>query len=227
MNFKYSYAVSRGSSCFSRRFIDVCKMSNEYLFFDWIGSSMWAINELMASRFHGLDNINDYQPVIIRPSDQKKIITHAEFYLRFLHDFSPYMHARGLLPQDKKHAELIIEKYRRRAERFIDVLSSLKELLFIRIEEDVKDRIIYEKYAQKPKDELQELFRFTALVKDLNPKLEFQVLFFSTSFETRQYIDERIFVVGHQKKMDWKSCATELSSIVQENRAFLAPLLLE
>lgn len=227
MNFKYSYAVSLGSSCFTRRFIETCKMSDEYLFFDWIGSSMWAINELLQTRFKGIDQVEKYQPLEIKKSDEKKIITHKDFYLRFLHDFPPFIHARGIrlyVEPEKNHLQQVIQKYRRRADRFLNVIQNLKAILFIRIEEEVIDRISYPKYAQKQKNELQELFRFTEKVKELNPELDFEVLFFSKSFETKRHVQEHVFVIGHQVDIDWKNCAAELTQLVQLHSEFLAPL---
>ena len=227
MNFKYSYAVSLGSSCFTRRFIEVCQMSDEYLFFDWIGSSMWAINELVQNRFEGIDQVQKYQPIVIKKSDEKKIITHKEFYLRFLHDFPPFIHARGVrlyAEPEKNHLDQVIQKYRRRADRFLNVIKSLKAILFIRIEEEVSDRISYPKYALKQKNELQELFCFTEQVRKLNPELDFQVLFFSKSFETKRHEQENVFVVGHQVHLDWQNCAGELTQLVKMHSEFLAPL---
>lgn len=228
MNFKYPYAISLGSSCVARRFIDVYKLSKEYLFFDWIGSSMWAVNKLVESEFQGLDNFDDYVPLVIKPSDQKKIITHREFYLRFLHDFPPYIHSRGLTlnyQPEKEHMEKTIIKYKRRAERFIDIISTLKQILFVRFEEDQIDRIKYEKYAEEPKDELEQLFKLTSMIKVLNPLLDFQILFFSKTHLTKRYFDERVFVVGFKHNIDWHNCAKELPSLINQNKEFLAPIL--
>jgi hypothetical protein len=129
--------LSLGSNCNVKKYLDKIRPNNPTQFFDYIGTSMWGINELIANDFTDMFNINDFESIKtnIKYGD---IITNKKYYLRFLHDLKNinFNKPKILNYNNNIHickASNFIEcqhKYERRSERFIELLHSSNKILF-------------------------------------------------------------------------------------------------
>ena len=52
--------ISLGYNCNIKKYIDSIRLNNPTHFFDYIGTSMWGINELILHNFTDIFNINDF-----------------------------------------------------------------------------------------------------------------------------------------------------------------------
>ncbi len=145
--------MSLGADCYTRIFLDSRYSKKETQLFDYIGSSMWAINDMIENDFAGLTDVSYYsiQRVV---KEQGPMPIHSLYNLRFLHDGSVIN--RGTL--DRAFAE----KLQRRVERFKSTLTSAKNPVFIRAQETPHRLWIPKEY---PTDELPELLRFRDVIR--------------------------------------------------------------
>jgi hypothetical protein len=206
--------LSLGYNCCIKRFVDVLSKKDETNFFDYIGSSMWAINELFQNDFQDMFNITDYENMEVLPGHN--VITHKKYYLRFLHDLKT-------LNNFKK----IKESYERRVIRFNNFLKDRNKLLFIRLEEPKQTRIIYEEYKDKfQKSELEYLKDFTNIIKTKNPKLDFKIIFITETFETEYLKDFNILILKKDNSStNWDTCISLFKKLFEENKDLIHQLI--
>ena len=112
---------SLGYNCCVKRYIDTISKKGATNLFDYIGSSMWAINKLFENDFQDLFDINMYKNMEITPN--YNVITNEKYYFRFLHDLKT-------MDNFKKFKE----SYERRIIRFKEDLNNKNKILFIRLE---------------------------------------------------------------------------------------------
>lgn len=159
--------VSLGFNCFLRKYMnEFLSIRQETHFFDYIGSPMWAVCELIENDFADIDDAAEYQAMQVTTSET--LITNKRYYLRFKHDFTAVEHQTGnmdTLPD-------CIAKYKRRAERFKNLLRSSKKILFVRLKEETKDRIFLPHDGDKRKPEVQHLKDLSDLLSRKFPQLE-------------------------------------------------------
>jgi len=141
-------------------------ISQETHFFDYIGSSMWAVCELIENDFAHIDDISEYQSMQV--TTKETLITNNRYYLRFKHDFTAIEHETGVI----ETLPVCIEKYKRRAERFQNLLRSSEKILFIRFEEETTDRIFLPQDNEKRKPEVEHLKDLSDLLSRKYPQLE-------------------------------------------------------
>lgn len=171
-----------------------CK-NQETHFFDYIGSSMWSINELLQNNFEDALNLDFFKNLKI--TDSFYCMTNKKYYLRFLHDFkftTQIGHVKKMtikIPDEIK--KLFIEKYTRRINRFYDLLNGNEQVLFIRKEEDL-NRIKYPEYNEYIKySEIYYIKECIKLLKKDYPNLNFKMIFLSFSQENR--VEENLLIL--------------------------------
>ena len=76
--------ISLGSNCFIKLFLNDINYKEETYFFDYIGTSMWSINELIENNFNDLFNKDKFEKKQILFLGKDKYI--YQYYLRFKHD---------------------------------------------------------------------------------------------------------------------------------------------
>jgi hypothetical protein len=187
-------------------------ISQETNLFDYIGVSMWSINELLLNDFKNLCDINEYKKYKILNNDFNEIIIHEKYYLRFLHDFKNnkseeekkiflntsdpnnkkfYMNRIiqfDLMEELKNKFPTFKSTLERRIERLKKILSTEKNIIFIRLEEENNERIIYEIYKEKfKKSELENIIEFSNIIKKLYPILNFKIIYISKKHENNYY----------------------------------------
>jgi hypothetical protein len=195
--FKHYKILSLGCNCYARLYLTSLKILQETHFFDYIGSSMWAINELIENNFEDCVNMKFFKKLLI--VEGKSMIINTKFYLRFPHDFK--------IPGKFYNNDVIREfqlKYKRRVERFERCLKNEQKIVFIRIEES-RDRVKYEEYEDKmARREIEYVVEFVEILKRKYPGLWFKIIFISRVEETEMMDDVLVLhsdVVVEEKEM--------------------------
>jgi hypothetical protein len=226
--------LSLGSNCNVKKYIDTIKPNNPTQFFDYIGTSMWAINELIENDFTDIFNKDDFENM--RTSTKYgDIVTNKKYYLRFLHDLKNIDHDKTKVYtiNNKIHvckANNFAEckdKYDRRRQRFIDILTSSNKILFIRLEEDNRDRIIYDIYKDKlQKSELEYTFDLSNTLKRKYSGLDFMILVISFNHDTTYYQEHNVIVLKMIDIIDeYETADSKIEKLIIFNKAFLLSIL--
>lgn len=225
MNFIRSFdkIISLGSNCYVKMFLDSVNCKTETQFFDYIGSSMWAINELFKENVNDLfdDGIDILEKKRIMCSgDDQYILTHKKYYLRFKHDFKQNFDSEfkeNIKPVDFKNVR---DKYKRRKERLNDILKDDKKtLLFIRYEEEQQDRI---KYFEDKKSEIEYIYEFIEIIKQKYPSKKFCILLLSHDLENDDKRDENLIILKNIERINvWAESPKKIKNTIEQNENFL------
>jgi len=174
LNGKYDKIISLGSNCFIKFYLRHIKYEQETHFFDYIGSPMWSVYELVKNGFSDVFNIDEYKNeyTII---GQPEIVTNSRYNLKFKHDLSTDKFK--FLDQFDEFRE----KYIRRIERFQDLLTKSSEsVLFMRFEEMMENRIVNCSYKEQNKiSEYEYIKLFSQHLRSNFPQLKFKIIFIS------------------------------------------------
>ena len=168
---KYDKVISIGYNCFIKIYLRHIKHEQETHFFDYIGSPMWSVYELVKNGFTDLFNIDEYKNeyTII---GQPEIVTNSRYNLKFKHDLS----ADKFLDEFEEFKD----KYSRRIKRFHDLLMSSERVLFMRFEEIKKNRIVNCAYSEQNKiSEYEYIKLFSKYLRSNFPQLKFKIIFIS------------------------------------------------
>jgi len=202
--------LSLGYNCCVKKYIDTIAKKGPTNLFDYIGSSMWAINKLFENDFQDLFDINMYKNMEIIPN--YNVITNEKYYFRFLHDLKT-------MDNFKKFKE----SYKRRIIRFEEELNNKNKILFIRLEEPRQDRIIYDQYKEYfQKNELEYLKDFSTIIKTKIPKLNFKIIFISETFETSILEEHNILILKKNNEVvNWDNCMLIFKKLFEENKEII------
>jgi hypothetical protein len=201
--------ISLGFNCYIKKYL-LTKQSTSTNLFDYIGAPMWAICELLENNFNELTEKKhfSYKKIL---NNEKEIWINKKYYIRFKHDLNNYSFS-------EKEFDVFKKKYDRRIERFFDLLKRCelnnKEIIFIRLEENNNNRIIYEEYKQKyEKDELYYYELFCDIIQKLYPKLKFELLVISNNNSNRY---KNITILNDPKinEYKWDDCEKYIENIL-------------
>lgn len=199
--------ISLGYDCQVK--MTFCK-DQETHFFDYLGSSMWSINDLLKNNFEDVLDISLFENIEIM--NGKKIITNKKYYLRFLHDFNFFKQIGKVKKIPFKMSEDLIkifkDKYTRRINRFIDLLNGNQQIIFIRIEES-KDRILY----HSKENEIYYIREFMEIMKSNYPNLNFKLIFISF---TEEAIEEEHLLIINADFKDISSYETIITNFINK-----------
>jgi len=121
--------LSLGPNCFVKEFIKFLGIQQETHFFDYIGSTLWSLCDLIEYDFKDVFKYSDYQNM--RVLQDSYIYSNKKYYLNFKHDF-PQKHEGGEIRINTTFFLQFQQKYQRRILRFKNLLESGVPLLFIR-----------------------------------------------------------------------------------------------
>lgn len=167
----HDFIMSLGADCYTRMFLDTLEKKKETQLFDYIGTSMWSINDMLENDFAGLTDVSHY-------SFQKIVQTHAPmpvhalYNLRFLHDGAVLQHG-ALIPA-------FAQQLNRRVARFVETIRTSKNILFVRHQE--KNRFFW-KPKEYDNDELLEIRRFAALLRNKFGLQQFKIVYINREHE--------------------------------------------
>jgi len=208
----YDIIISLGSNCYPKKFKSLFK-SEETHFFDWLGSSMWAVCNLIETNFDNVFFDNDSITKLINyKTDKEPIIMEKKYYLRIIHD-DIKINDNNLFIELKK-------KYNRRGKRFMEILNSLKEnkkILFIRLQEYVKGKVIYPDYIDKFKiDEKNYVIKLSNLLKTMFGN-NFRIIYINDNYN---YYDENtniIYIRTQITKLNWDNADIQIKNLLNNN----------
>jgi len=213
--------LSLGSNCYIKKYLQLIKKTGETQYFDYTGTSVWSIIDLFNKNFKDM-----YNPKLIEKikivTNKESMVTNTKYYVRLLHDFD---HKKDTLTENDIKA--FVDKYQRRQKRLYEILMSKSKILFMRLEQDNKNRIFYDRYINKNvnvNDELTDLKTLSDLFKNKFPKLQFAILHIN-------YNNNRVFDLDHNivsvpsntTSLNWTWTTTDivLEQIINNNKAYI------
>lgn len=216
---KYNKTLSLGSTCFTKKFMLSIGINQETEFFDYIGTPVWAITDLLkTNQLDKIFNYNDYKNIkILENKDDSYNITHIPYFLIFKHDFIQ-THQKLTYPITNLQFNAFKDKYYRRALRFYHLLNNSSSILFIRYEQ-YKNYIIHDRYKDKYiNNELTQLREFSLMFKEKYPHIRFNILFFYSDVESSFYDDiHNILILKNNKILTYDNCHEKLHEICIKN----------
>ena len=134
-NAKFNKILSLGSNCYPKFFISriLNPPYGETELFDYIGTSMSSINQLLLNDFDGLYEPSNFA-LIHTLEGEGPMVTNTKYYMRFIHDLKKVTDADSTEFQ---------AKIQRRILRFKKNMTEFDRILFIRRQEIQKGRIYY------------------------------------------------------------------------------------
>jgi hypothetical protein len=181
--------------------------------FDWIGTPMWAICDLFESNFADFTNKEYYELKPRFTHKEDKYLTHSKYDFVFVHDYGKQLEN---IPDEKY--KKVEDDYKRRVLRFQSILNSPMKLFFIRLEQDISNRISLPE-QQNEHDEYYYVEKFADLL--LSKGYTFTILYITTSqkkgFDKQRQIC-RIQYANPEKKIIG---GEELKQIIFYNQQFI------
>lgn len=229
---KYDKILSIGSNCYTKKFMLSIGINQETDFFDYIGTPVWSITDLINNGFQNMFHYNDYKNLKILNDSYN--ITHIPYFLFFKHDFTQ-THKKITQPLSFVQFNQFKDKYTRRASRFHQYLNNSSSILFIRYETN-KNYIIHDMYKDKyTKDELNQLRDFSIMLKEKYPNLTFNILFFYSNVDESFYDNDYNILIlkntqglsidgtpdGISKILTYENCHEKIHEICLENKDLL------
>ena len=224
MNYIQSFdkIISLGSNCYVKMFLESIKRSDETHFFDYIGSSMWAINDLFKEDFKDLfdDGIDVLEKKRILTKGDQYILTHKKYHIRFKHEFKQ----QKFYSEIKENIKLedfnkTRDKYIRRKERLKDILNNNQTLLFIRYEEDQENRI---QHFEDKKSEIEYIYEFIEIIKEKYPLKKFCILLLSHNLENEDKRNENLIILKNIEKINiWVESPAKIKNTIEKNKKFI------
>jgi len=190
-NLKNYTVMSLGFNCTMKRYTKEFIDQPTYLF-DWIGSPMWGINKFINNNFD-LFNTDDYGPVKIYNNKSDIIYCNKKYYFKFIHDLQPNTEVNRLIAiKDKYGSTMKInyfnnfkEKYQRRINKFIELLNSGNSVVFLRLEENMIDKVMYDEYNKSySKPEIEHIYEFMNIMKKKYSTLKYKIIYFTKLLDT-------------------------------------------
>jgi len=213
--------VSLGWSCHMALYIqelgDMERRRHERHVFDWFGSPMWSICELIDLDFEGMTDRTKIIPRRRYMDNFKEILSHTEYELRFLHEFKDHT---TITDDEWTQFE---EKYARRAQRFRNLLTMAKQtnrkIIFFRLEQVYYRRIQYINRFEN------EDFYVNYFADQMRQKgIRFQIIYLTTT-PVRTYRNNIIYVPFAKDKPDTDIGFNQIQEIVKANLPYIREAL--
>jgi hypothetical protein len=186
---------------------------------------MWAINEIVESDFvANMYDQKDYDILVTKRND--KLVVHKKYFLVFQHDLQPGYTEKQFISNK--------EKYDRRSKRFIELLKKNTHILFFKLEQFVSD-VLYARWKEYEKDELQYIIDFSTIIKTKYPHLIFACIYINTKHETQYLCDSNVIILKAdfdidydeptEKTIRWENCVMLIKKIIDDNYGFIVKCL--
>ena len=215
--------ISIGGNCYMKRWTEYVGVSQETHFFDYIGTRGYSLYQLLSRDFHGLFEYSKYGVMRILQKEPGTFISHHTYFLSFAHSFP----GNALTPFAFQR---FASQYTRRLGRLKEILrGSGRPILFLRLEES-KERYDdpYYRSVSEGIGEFEYLRRFSRLVMEKYPQLNYKILFVNSLPE---YVDKGSFYLEEDRIImipkggidpnHWSTCHLDLSKIMIKNYSFI------
>lgn len=228
---KFDEVSSLGYNCYTKLYFNSRKMDKETQFFDYIGTSVWSIIELLENDFDGIFDKSNYKIMnIMKTGDDQFLVVNEKYFIRCKHEFKKTLNQKfdpEILHEyeiNKEELEDFIEKMKRRKERFMNMLASNNSLLFIRYEEDPTGRHDIKQYESKLNiSYIDNLKILSDMFKKINPLKKITILDLSHRHDKTEYIKEyEIIKIRMRKRIDhWKKAVVEFENTFSNEKKFI------
>jgi hypothetical protein len=214
---KSHYPISLGFNCSVKHYLDRTFGPRETGTFDWLGTSMWALDLMFREDFAGAFDADKYTPMQILTTG-RLVNTHPKYYIVAKHD-----------NMDKT----LYAKYQRRLSRLRETLTNTEtKVLFIRLEEYRKHRIIYDQYKEYyAKDEVYYIKNLICFLGKQYPNLKFTFILISWTLNTDcvEHMGHKIIIIKAETELGcaWDSTKTLLDSVFTHHAKYLTEQLTE
>jgi hypothetical protein len=215
--------ISLGPNCFTKEFIKFLGIDQETHFFDYIGSTLWSLCDLIQNDFKDLFKYSDYKNMHVLKNSH--IISNQRYYLNFKHDF-PQNHSGGSMYINTALFIQFQQKYKRRILRFQQLLQSKRKILFIRT--DVNSNRVQHTIHETKYNEGNEIYyfqKFIQILKEKYPSSNCTFLFLTKHIDENQRIEidgSQLLLVKASKQIEvYKTCKIDIFNELWNNRTFL------
>ena len=203
-----------------KRWTEYVGVSQETNFFDYIGTRAYSLYHLFDRDFKGLFDYQKYGIMRILQTPPGTFVSHHTYFLSFAHSFP----GNNLTPFAFQR---FASQYTRRLGRLKEILRGGRPALFLRLEES-KDRYDDPYYRDMSSGigELEYLQRFSRLVMEKYPKLDYKILFVNSLPEYTEptYLKEDQIIMIPKGGIDpnhWSTCHLDLSKIMIKHYHFI------
>lgn len=182
--------ISLGNNCYPKMYLErYLNIKKEYDFFDYIGTPMWSIVKLLKNNFNNLFIKDEFKLIKIWYDSSDCYVANSIYNFKFRHDLIEYPVKDDIYNHFK-------DKYQRRKNRFISKINNSKKILFVRLEEQLTNKIIPENLKDKYKDnEYDYIKEFISEIKKINPKLDITVIYLSPKFKNNYIKEDNIITL--------------------------------
>ena len=219
----FDKVIPVGGNCYFKLYFTLMKYNQETYFFDYLGSPMWAVNQLIDNGFKNLFIREDYVNMnILSNKPDEYIYTNKKYYLVIKHDFKNQKFKKGEIILTNEQFNEFQTKYERRIERFNELMNTNKNILFLRFQEH-KNKVIYPEYEELyKKSELEYMFEFSDLIKTKFSTLKFKIIYITKDFDNKYYEDKNLIVLKDYINIDnWVKASFQIKQLFIENKDFL------
>jgi len=217
----YVYPVSLGYNCHVKVLVDrigeMDRTGYPRLPFDWLGTPMYSICDLLEKDFEGFNDDTAFKVERRKKHLQTEYLTNTKYDFCFVHDYGKDLKNISLTQLDKTE-----EDYKRRIKRWKDeVIDSGRHIVFFRLEQLNEERTHY--LREEPEKFYVE--RFCDWMKAKGVK--FHVIWFSQTATQRTYDKEHHIISLPFRMGDIKTTisADHLQPVLQGSLGFVKDCL--
>jgi hypothetical protein len=211
------FPISLGFNCHVKVFIEQLGEKDRIPYlrqpFDWLGTPMWSICDMVASDFKDLAN-REY--IVLRRrfvEKDTKYLTNTIYNAAFVHDYG-----KDISNVSDEKWKQVEEDYSRRIKRWNATLTCGKPILFLRLEEDAVERVDYPGSIREH-PEYYYVESFAKLMKEKG--VPFVILYLTTSTEMRWDRDLHICSIQFKKEPSVIVSAAAIERILNANKPFV------
>jgi len=86
---KFDSVCSLGYNCYIKFYFNSRKMNQETQFFDYIGTSVWSIIDLLNNDFDGMFDKSNYKIMNVMKTgdDNQFLVVNEKYFIRCKHEF--------------------------------------------------------------------------------------------------------------------------------------------
>ena len=206
--------ISLGYNCFVRVYLQEFVKATPRYPFDWTGTPMWAICELMDSNF---SDFNNPEKLVVRKrfmNSDEMYLTNTQYNTVFLHDYG-----KDPTSISTELYEKVKNDYERRIERWNDALLGKDHLLFFRLEMSERPRVPYEG-STRSKSETEYLWEFTDKLKSRGTN--YHILYITHSTPQGYDAERKIIHLNYTpNKAGMIIMGRHVEAIVNANKKFI------
>ncbi len=207
--------VSQGYNCYCKTYIaNSLQILQPTEFFDFIGSPMWAVMQLIQNEFQDIKRGETViEPVEVVPGTT--VQTERGYNLRFRHDFTVQTKRLSRFEMD-----FVLSKYERRAKCFLKLLQEEKKIVFLRLEEKMEGRKVLSEENHlyySTASEIEYLQQFSNFLSSIATSLRFQIIFLAYEDKEARRVDDHIVVIPIDSTIEYETCAKMIENEIESN----------